>query len=71
MDEYQSIMEVLMPAIQQKIGCAPAIFNLWFGEFTLTSFLWLGSHPLLSVRWGITHFVLQPGKRKACGPASP
>ena len=37
MDEYQSIMEVLMPAIQAKIGCAPAIFNLWFGEFNLIS----------------------------------
>ena len=42
------------------------------GEFTLTSFLWLGSHPpLLSVWWGITHFVLRPGKRRAWGPATP
>lgn len=52
---------------------SPASFSLArTGEFALTSFLWLGSHPpLLSVGWGITHFVLRPGKRKAWGPAAP
>ena len=37
MDEYKSIMEVLMPELEKKVGAAPAIFNLWFGEVEMIS----------------------------------
>lgn len=37
MDEYKSIMEALMPELEKRVGAAPAIFNLWFGEMELIS----------------------------------
>ncbi len=37
MDELTGIVEALLPEIERKIGAAPSIFNLWFGEFKLIS----------------------------------
>lgn len=37
MNEFQSIMDILMPELERKVGAAPAIFNLWFGEIELIS----------------------------------
>ena len=30
-------MEAIMPALEERVGAAPAIFNLWFGEIALIS----------------------------------
>ncbi|MBQ7386644.1 MAG: chromosomal replication initiator protein DnaA [Clostridia bacterium] len=37
MDELHGITEAILPVIEKKIGAAPSIFNLWFGEFKLYS----------------------------------
>ncbi|MBR7117020.1 MAG: chromosomal replication initiator protein DnaA [Clostridia bacterium] len=37
MDDIKSISDAVMPVIEQRIGAAPAIFNLWFGEVELIS----------------------------------
>lgn len=37
MDEFQSIMEALIPELESRVGAAPAIFNLWFGDLKLIS----------------------------------
>lgn len=37
MDELNGIIEALLPVIEKKVGAAPSIFNLWFGEFKLIS----------------------------------
>ena len=37
MDELNGITEAILPVIEKRIGAAPSIFNLWFGEFKLYS----------------------------------
>ena len=37
MNEFKSIMDALMPELEKRVGAAPAIFNLWFGEIELIS----------------------------------
>lgn len=37
MDEYKDIMEALRPELERRVGAAPAIFQLWFGELNLVS----------------------------------
>ena len=37
MDELNSIMDALKPELESRVGAAPSIFNLWFGEIKLIS----------------------------------
>ncbi len=37
MDELNGVFEVLMPELEAKVGAAPSIFKLWFGELELYS----------------------------------
>ena len=37
MDELSSILDILLPILQEKVSNSPSIFNLWFNEFKLAS----------------------------------
>ena len=37
MDELQSIVDAMLPIIEDKLNAAPSTFKLWFGDFVLMS----------------------------------